>query len=44
MDGKKLYILGIDNTPKVWYNEEGGTAWPPLFGILAEKIFVHFAY
>ena len=43
MNDKKLFILGIDNNPKVWYNE-GGDCAAPLFGILAEKIFVHFAY
>ena len=40
MNDKKLFILDIDNNPKVWYNERGGTARPPLFGILAGKIFV----
>lgn len=44
MNDKKLYILGIDNNPKVWYNEGGELRVPPLFGILARKIFVHFAY
>ena len=26
MDGKKLFILGIDNNPKVWYNKRGDCA------------------
>lgn len=25
---RKLFILGIDNDPKVWYNERGGCAGP----------------
>ena len=44
IDNKKLFILGIDNAPEVWYNERGGTAQAPLFGILAGKIFVQIAY
>ena len=28
IDNKKLFILGIDNSPKVWYNERGGCANP----------------
>lgn len=43
MNNKKLYILGIDNSSKVWYNERGDCA-ASLFGIFAGKIFVHFAY
>ena len=43
MNDKKLFILDIDNNPKVWYNK-GESARPPLFGILTGKIFVHFAY
>ena len=44
MNNKKLFILGIDNNPEVWYNKGGGTAQAPLFGILAGKIFVQIAY
>ena len=40
MNNKKLFILGIDNSPKAWYNEMGCS----LFGILAGKIFVQIAY
>ena len=43
MDGKKLFILGIDNNPKVWYNKRGA-ARVLFFGILVEKIFVQIAY
>lgn len=38
MDGKKLFILGIDNGPKVWYNERGGCA-DPAFRDFGEKNF-----
>ena len=31
MNGKKLFILGIDNNPKVWYNERGDCADPAFW-------------
>lgn len=36
MDGKKLFILGIDNNPKVWYNK-GGLRRPRFLGFWQEK-------
>ena len=43
MNNKKLFILDIDNSPKVWYNGRG-LCRALLFGILVEKIFVQIAY
>ena len=37
MNNKKLFILGIDNNPKVWYNERGGCAGPRFSGFWREK-------
>ena len=42
MNDKKLFILGIDNNPKVWYNEGGGTARPPAFRDFSRKNFCAF--
>ena len=44
MDSKKLFILGIDNIPEVWYNEGRDCAESRFFGIFAEKNFVQIAY
>ena len=38
MDGKKLFILGIDNNPKVWYNK-GGRLRGPAFRDFSGKNF-----
>ena len=32
-----MFILGIDNNPKVWYNERGDCAGPRFSGFLREK-------
>ena len=37
MNDKKLFILGIDNNPKVWYNKRGGTAESRFSGFWQEK-------
>ena len=37
MNNKKLFILGIDNNPKVWYNEGGDCAGPRFSGFQREK-------
>ena len=39
MDGKKLFILYIDNNPKVWYNK-GGDCAAPAFRDFSGKKFL----
>ena len=41
MNDKKLFILDIDNNPKVWYNE-GGDCAAPAFRDFSGKNFCAF--
>ena len=37
MNNKKLFILGIDNSPEVWYNERGRLHESSFSGFWREK-------